>query len=208
MGTFEGALAVKPTTMICGIDEVGRGCLAGPIVAVAALFKGWEPGVPGVDDSKKLKPAVRRKLLKMLCRSPFLVDFGIGIGTVDEINDAGIDHANMIAFSRAVESLPLRPNWIVVDGMKGVPGWHQNQEVVPKADGLYPVVGAASIIAKVIRDDMMAELGQIYPEYKWWSNAGYGSKDHREALKAIGPCAHHRKKFISKIVSPQTAWSL
>lgn len=198
---------MKPDTLICGIDEVGRGCLAGPIVAVAALFTGWDPGVPGVDDSKKLNDRTRRRLFRGLCRSPFLVDFGIGIGTVDEIDSAGIDHANIMAFSRAVESLPTQPNWLIVDGEKGVPGWHTNQEVVPKADGLYPVVGAASILAKVIRDDMMCELGQDYPAYKWHSNAGYGSKAHRDALQAVGPCVHHRKKFIRKIVEPQTGWS-
>ena len=199
---------MKPDTMICGIDEVGRGCLAGPIVAVAALFTGWEPGVPGVGDSKKIKPALRRRIFKGLCRSPFMVDFGVGIASVEEIDEFGIDHANLMIFTRAVESLPQVPNWIVVDGVKGVPGWHQNQEVVPKADDLYPVVGAASILAKVIRDQLMAELGQKYPEYKWHSNSGYGSKDHRDALKSVGPCPLHRTKFIRKIVPPQTEWRL
>ena len=195
---------MKPDTLICGVDEVGRGCLAGPIVAVATLFEGWEPGVSGIDDSKKLSPQKRRKLLKMLCRSPLLIDFGIGIGTVEEINEDGIDHANLLAFSRAVKALPQRPNWVIVDGNRGIPGWYQNQEVVPKADGLYPVVGAASIIAKVFRDDMMAELGQQFPAYRWHKNAGYGTKDHRVGIETVGPCLHHRKKFIRKIAIPHT----
>lgn len=106
-----------------------------------------------------------------------------------------------------MNALPLRPNWVVVDGDTGIPGWHSDQEVVPKADALYPVVGAASILAKVIRDDIMIELGQAYPAYHWHSNAGYGAPAHREALKTVGPCLHHRKKFIRKIITPQTGWS-
>lgn len=199
---------MKPTTMICGLDEVGRGPLAGPILAVAALFAGWDPGVPDVDDSKKLSKGERKRLFPKICRSPYLVDFGIGIGTVEEINEKGIDTANTLAFSRAVDALPTRPNWLIVDGVKGVPGWnHLNQECVPKADALYPVVGAASILAKVIRDEMMRELGKEYPAYCWASNSGYGAKKHRDALQSVGPTIHHRKKFIRKIVTPQTGWS-
>jgi ribonuclease HII len=196
--------AMRPNTLICGIDEVGRGSLAGPILSVAALFTCWDVGCSEVTDSKKLTPKSRRRLFPLISRSKTLIDFGIGIGTVEEINNFGIDFANEQAFIRAVNSLPVKPNWLIVDGVKGVPDWSAKQDVVPKADDVYPVVGAASIIAKVIRDDMMIELSEDYPDYAWGSNKGYGSKAHREALQVHGWCEHHRLKFISNIVPLRT----
>jgi len=197
-----------PTELICGVDEVGRGCLAGPMVAVAALFKGWETGVPGVDDSKKLTPNKRDKLFPMILWSPFLIDFGVGQVEVEEINQYGITWANDMSFSRAIDSLPIRPNFIIVDGVKGVSGWDRtNQLVETKADGKYPVVGAASILAKVIRDRHMEELHDRFPQYKWEKNKGYGSQDHTDALRAHGHCSHHRLQFLRKIIPLQTGWS-
>lgn len=196
-----------PKTLICGIDEVGRGCLAGPLVAVAALFKGWDVGCPDVDDSKKIHKKRRRKVFRGILWSPELIDFGIGQVSVEEINDTGIDRANATAFHRAVSRLSTRPNYLVVDGNEGVPGWGPNQRAEPKADGTYEVVGAASILAKVIRDAYMDELNILYPGYKWESNKGYGSKAHILGIRALGPTRFHRTKFISKIVNNQTEWS-
>lgn len=198
-----------PTELICGVDEVGRGCLAGPMIAVAALFKGWDTGVPGVDDSKKLTPQKRDKLFPMILWSPFLIDFGVGQVEVDEINQCGITWANSMVFYRAVEALPMRPNYLVVDGVNGVRGWNgTNQLVETKADGKYPVVGAASILAKVIRDRHMMELHDSFPQYGWDQNKGYGSKHHTDALKVNGHCRHHRLQFLRKIIPQQTGWSV
>lgn len=194
-----------PQTLICGIDEVGRGCLAGPIVSVAALFKTWDVGCKGVDDSKKLSGKNRAIVFSSLLRSPELIDFGIGDVGVEEINQMGIDQANILAFDRAIKSLPIRPNFIIVDGNKGAPGFYPHEMLVePQADGTYPVVGAASIIGKVIRDGLMDELHVSHPNYAWNNNKGYGSKTHITALKAYGATQHHRKLFIREIIKTQT----
>lgn len=194
---------------VCGVDEVGRGCLAGPLVSVAALFYSWDTGVEEVDDSKKISAKKREKIFKKILHSPRLIDFGIGIVSVEEINDMGIHHANVLAFSRSVQMLPQKPKALVVDGTVGVPGWGpQNMLVEPKADGNYPVVSAASILAKVIRDSHMQELSALFPHYCWNKNKGYGTKDHTDALRQYGGTIHHRRKFISNFVTLQTGMSL
>lgn len=193
-----------PQTLICGVDEVGRGCLAGPMLSVAALFRGWGVGCEGVGDSKKLTAGRRESVFRGLLTSSELIDFGIGEVSVREINDMGIDHANIVAFQRAVEGLPVRPNYVVVDGVKGVPGFYPHEMLVlPQADGSVPVVGAASILAKVIRDALMRELHERFPVYAWDSNKGYGSKAHIQAIREHGPCLHHRSLFIRDIISQQ-----
>lgn len=193
-----------PQTLISGVDEVGRGCFAGPLLSVATLFRGWSVGCEDVDDSKKLSAKKRDRVFKNILKSTELIDFGIGESSVEEIDKIGIDQANIFAMDRAVKALPCRPNFVVVDGVKGVPGfYHHEMLVVPKADGLYPVVGAASILAKVIRDALMDELHSIYPQYAWNSNKGYGTKDHIEALRTHGSTVHHRPLFIRDFVKNQ-----
>jgi ribonuclease HII len=171
------------------------------MISVATLFRGWETGVDGVTDSKKLSPDKRSKIFKKLLRSHLLVDFGVGEVSVDEINEIGIDEANVLAFQRALCALPARPHTLVVDGTKSIPGWVADTIVVPKADELYPVVGAASILAKVARDSYMDELATEFPDYHWEKNKGYGTKDHQEALKKFGPTTHHRTRFIRGILN-------
>ncbi len=192
-----------PQTLICGIDEVGRGCLAGPILSVAALFKGWKTG-SAVNDSKKMSPIKRAAIFQEILKSEELIDFGVGEVTVEEIDKMGIDQANIFAFYRAVQALPYRPNFLVIDGLKGVPGFDKSEmKVMPKADEDFPVVGAASILAKVIRDSLMAELHADFPMYAWKDNKGYGSRAHIAALKQHGPCIHHRPLFIRDIIKEQ-----
>lgn len=193
-----------PQTLVCGIDEVGRGCLAGPLISAATLFRSWLVDCDGVDDSKKLSAKRRQSVFKSILRSKELIDFGIGEVSVEEINQMGIDQANTLAFDRAVKSLPMRPNFIVVDGIKGVPGFYPYEMLVaPKADGDYPIVGAASILAKVIRDALMDELHNDYPMYLWSNNKGYGSSVHIEALKTYGKTHHHRSLFVRDIIDDQ-----
>jgi ribonuclease HII len=130
-----------------------------------------------------------------------LVDFGIGHVTVDEINKKGIDDANREAFYRAWNDLIHEPNFLLVDGDKPAPAFVYNkQKNAPKADAKWWPVSAASVIAKVIRDEYMDELGDEFPHFLWEQNAGYGSKDHRNALRAFGPSPLHRQQFIGKIM--------
>lgn len=197
--------------LICGVDEVGRGALAGPLIAVASLFSAdpdpryWEKihtPVKGVTDSKKFStPDKRREVYHRILRHPQLLDFGLGEVSVEEINRMGIDRANSLAFARAVQELKALPHYIIVDGTNPLYGWDMSrQRTIAKADDLYWPVGAASILAKVIRDSYMAELGNDYAHYQWSKNAGYGTKDHLDALRAMGACPHHRKAFIKKSV--------
>jgi ribonuclease HII len=198
---------------ICGLDEVGRGALAGPLMAVAAVFMTpskllrWDEyetensPVSGIDDSKKLSPAKRRSTFQRILRRESFIDFGLGEVSADEINAMGIDRANSLAFERAVRDLRYSPEFIIIDGDNPLFGWNtQYQHHEPKADGRFWPVGAASILAKVIRDDFMVELSRDYPGYGWENNAGYGTKDHMEAVRTLGPCLLHRTQFIRKIL--------
>ncbi len=196
--------------LICGLDEVGRGALAGPLIAVAAMFnseKGadWRRAtspIPDINDSKTFSThAKRTEIFRRILRSAHLVDFGIGEVSVQEINAKGIEEANRIAFYRAWKDLNREPHWILVDGDNPCPAWNYSmQDNRPKGDSFWWPVGAASILAKVIRDNFMSELSLDYPMYKWGQNAGYGTKDHTDALKASGPCVHHRTQFVQGIL--------
>lgn len=198
---------------ICGLDEVGRGSLAGPMFAVAAQFKAidiedeneWlraNSPIPGVHDSKTFSTHSKRlEVYHRILAHPFLIDFGIGQVNVDEIDKEGIDEANRIAFYRAWKDLKVEPSFILADGDKPVPAWaYSQQKHRPKGDGYWWPVGAASILAKVIRDLYMTELGLDYLPYKFAQNAGYGTAEHIAALKHLGPCPLHRKQFVKKYV--------
>lgn len=198
------------TFLLAGLDEVGRGALAGPLVAVATMFDSTQDAkwtkdaspIPGVDDSKKFSSREGRKeIFYRILRHSSLVDFGVGYVTVDEINEKGIDYANRLAFWRAVKDLNPQPIFLLVDGDRPAPDFcYSNQKNRPKADALWWPVGAASIMAKVIRDEMMVEFGLDYLHYKWSVNSGYGTADHIGALKSYGPSPLHRAQFIKKIV--------
>ncbi len=195
---------------ICGVDEVGRGALAGPIMAVASLLcapsnQDWSRGspIPGIKDSKQFATREdREKVFKAILRCAELVDFGIGEGSVSEINADGIERANRNCFYRAVQDLRYQPDHILVDGNNPIPMWDRaKQEWRPKADAIWWPVGVASILAKVIRDRYMAEWHADYSVYGWGDNSGYGTEKHTQAIKKYGPSPLHRKKFIEKIVS-------
>lgn len=201
-------MTMEHLPLVCGIDEVGRGSLAGPLLSVAALFRGYDTGCPEVDDSKKLSPKKRNKVFRQLLYSPFLVDFGIGQVTADEINDMGIDEANAVSFVRAVRALPTEPSFIIIDGSNALRGWDPcHMKAEHQADGKYPIVGAASILAKVIRDAYMVELSSIFPGYAWEKNKGYGTAAHTAGLASLGATKFHRERFIRNIGLPNTGWS-
>jgi ribonuclease HII len=198
--------------IVGGIDEVGRGALAGPILAACAIFQFdgtismSNPPVPGLADSKSFSTETKREVVwKRLLSSPLLLDFAIGECSVEEINELGIDRCNILIFQRAIMGLKHVPDMIYVDGENEVVGWpRERQKVEPQADGKYWPVSAASIIAKVIRDRLMRELHRLHPGYVWSENKGYGSVLHQERLKLNGPTAHHRTQFIRKIVAKRT----
>ncbi len=184
----------------CGLDEVGTGCLAGPIIAVAVqmdmVLDAWP--MPEVKDSKKTTAAQRARNVESILR--FIHDqggvVGVGESTVEEINQLGHMPALQLAYKRAVREATLfqRPKLLIVDGDFGVDGYPGPQRIMPKADANNFLCAAASIIAKVYRDLDMDTLATQYPAYKWESNRGYGTKEHVEALHAYGLSPLHREK--------------
>ena len=179
---------------IAGIDEVGRGPWAGPVVACAAVLDlRTFPSqlAETLDDSKKLTAKKRAALLPAILE---VAEYAIGEASVDEIDTLNILQASMLAMRRATNGLPNPPDAALIDGNRD-PGLDCPVELVIKGDGRSLSIAAASIIAKEHRDALMARLAQDHPEYGWERNAGYGVKAHREALQKHGPSPHHRRSF-------------
>ncbi len=175
--------------MIVGVDEAGRGPLAGPVVAAAVVL--CADGIAGLDDSKKLsakRRAVLEAEIKAKCR------WAVGLASVEEIDAINILQATMLAMTRAVEALGLEPALVMVDGNR-LPRWRFSAQAVIGGDAIHPCISAASIIAKEHRDRMMVAADAEYPGYGWASNKGYGATVHMAALRRLGPTPLHRKSF-------------
>lgn len=192
--------------LVGGVDEVGRGPLAGPVMAAAAIF--LDPlAIPmdllnGIQDSKKLSRPKRAALYQELLQLDSLI-YGVGEASVEEIDSLNILQATFLAMKRAVQALSQKPQTLLVDG-KFIPTFEGIQAIpLIKGDDLSLSIAAASIIAKERRDKLMEELGSLYPMYGWAQNAGYGTKAHRDALQVHGITPHHRRSFapISSMVS-------
>jgi len=192
---IETDLWSKNINNICGIDEVGRGCLAGPVYSAAVVldqntnfeYKDFNQ----INDSKKLSEKKREKLFD------YIIDiskFGIGICTVEEIDHLGIQEAVKVSMKRAVESLEIQPDHLLIDNMKldlDIP-----QTSIIKGDQISKSISSASIIAKVSRDNLMKnQISNNYPMYKFEKNKGYGTKEHMDAIKTFGITKQHRKSF-------------
>jgi len=181
--------------MVAGIDEAGRGPLAGPVVAAAVVL--GEGHIPaGIDDSKKLTARRRAALFEALfehARSG-TVQIGVGQASVAEIGALNILGASLLAMRRAVCALDRLPDFALVDGNR-MPDLPCPARTVVKGDATSLSIAAASIIAKVTRDRIMTRLARDFPAYGWEKNAGYGTRQHREALSLVGPSPHHRKGF-------------
>ncbi len=175
--------------MIAGVDEAGRGPLAGPVIAAAVIL--CEGGIAGLDDSKKLS-AKRRAELEGLILTRCIV--GIGMASVEEIDRINILQATFLAMTRAVEALPQAPAHVLVDGNR-LPKWAYSAEAIIGGDALHPCISAASIIAKEHRDRIMVAADSEYPGYGWASNKGYGAAVHMAALREKGPTPLHRRSF-------------
>ena len=177
--------------LVAGVDEVGRGPLAGPVVTAAVILPS-DYDLPGLTDSKKLT-AKRRQLLDLEIRHQ-AVCWAYGEASIEEIDHLNILHATMLAMQRAVVKLKLRPRKILVDGNR-VPDFDVPAEAIIGGDGKEDCISAASIIAKVYRDQLMHNYAQQYPEYGWHKNAGYPTKQHLQALRDFGVTPHHRRTF-------------
>jgi len=180
---------------IAGVDEAGRGPLAGPVVAAAVVLRP-DAFIPLLDDSKKLTPALREELFpSVLAQS---VAFGIGIRSARFVDMKGIAEATYAAMRQAVFSLKAHghtPEIVLVDGNRLIPGLPFPQEARVKGDSAVACIAAASIIAKVTRDRIMASYQDIYPQYGFGKHKGYCTQDHRKSLDRLGPCPIHRKSF-------------
>jgi ribonuclease HII len=180
-----------PVGLMAGVDEAGRGPLAGPVVAAAVILDDSKR-ILGLADSKVLTPLARDKLYdkireKALCCS-------VGSASVQEIDDLNIFHATMLAMKRAVEGLRLKPVKVLVDGNR-LPKLEILSEAIVGGDAKVRSISAASIIAKVTRDRMLLELHEQFPQYGFAAHKGYSTPEHLEALRVHGPCVHHRKHF-------------
>jgi ribonuclease HII len=180
-----------PVGLVAGVDEAGRGPLAGPVVAAAVILDD-KKRVLGLADSKVLTPLAREKLYdkireKALCCA-------VGMASVEEIDELNIFHATMLAMKRAVEGLRLKPAKVLVDGNR-LPKLEVLSEAIVDGDAKVKVISAASIIAKVTRDRMLVELHEQFPQYGFAAHKGYGTPEHLEALRLHGPCVHHRRHF-------------
>ncbi len=184
---FQGIRAKKPV----GIDEAGRGPLAGPIVA-CALFVHKDENISFVRDSKMLTPEKRRIFLKRLMDKK--IKIGIGFVFPEEIDKIGIEEANYLAMKRALKNLPLRADFILVDGFK-IKGIKTKQIALIKGDRRVDVIAGASIIAKVTRDMWMEAISKVYPDYRFDLNKGYYTDFHIEMIKKKGISPLHRKSF-------------
>ena len=178
-------------THIAGVDEVGRGCLAGPVVAAAVILNPDEP-IEGLRDSKKLSAHRRDELADEIKRKALAWAVAeVGPDVIDRIN---ILQATLRAMKRAVEKLAVEPDFIRVDGNQ-LPRWKWLSEAIVKGDDSVAEISAASIIAKTTRDAFMVKMAEVYPQYGFEHNVGYGTADHLLALQTFGPTAIHRKTF-------------
>ena len=191
MRYFESLLWKSGVCDIAGVDEVGVGPLAGPVVAAAVMFSP-ETDIAGVDDSKRLEPDVRVTLaLEIRAKASGI---GIGMASVTEIDCINIYHAGLLAMRRAIEALPRCPQHVLVDA-RTIPGVAVPQNMFNKGDGINFTIAAASIIAKTERDQMMEALDLEHPGYGFAAHKGYGTPEHRAALKRLGPSTAHRMSF-------------
>ena len=189
-GALDAALAQR-FGLVAGVDEVGRGSLAGPVL-VAAVILGSGRAVTGVDDSKRVPPARRERLAPLIRESA--VSWTIARREADEIDRLNILRATVEAMKEAILLLNPAPGCVVVDALK-IEGLGVPVVAEPRADGRYLCVAAASIVAKVARDQIMTELARRYPAYGWERNKGYPTRDHIAALRRLGPSPLHRRSF-------------
>ncbi|MGL5717585.1 MAG: ribonuclease HII [Paraclostridium sp.] len=196
INTFENEGYSNGYTYIGGIDEAGRGPLAGPVVAAVVVFK---PGtkIEGINDSKKLSEAKRDELFEIIKEQA--LDYGIGIVQRDEVDEYNILNATYMAMKKAINCLKNTPDYLLVDAAH-IPGIEIAQKSIIKGDSKSISIAAASILAKVTRDSLMYEYDKMYPEYGFASHKGYGTDQHYQAIRQHGITPIHRKSFLKNIL--------
>lgn len=193
---FERQARREGFAAVCGIDEAGRGPLAGPVFAAAVILP-EHCGIEGIDDSKKLSPKKREQLFGEI--ESGAVAYGIGFATEQEIDRVNILQATFLAMKRAFDALAVRPDLALVDGNR-MPQLGVETRTIIKGDSLSASIGAASILAKVSRDRLMLQIDGLYPQYGFARHKGYGTALHVEMLKKYGPCPVHRRSFLKKVL--------
>ena len=192
---FEKEALAKGYKSVCGVDEAGRGPLAGPICAAAVILP---EGViiDGVNDSKKLSEKKRESLFDVIREQA--LSYSIAYATVDEIEEINILNATMLAMRRAIDGLDIKADYAMIDGNK-IPPIDIDAECIVKGDAKSMSIACASILAKVSRDRLLYKYAEEYPMYGFDKHKGYGTKVHREAILKYGPCPYHRKSFLKKL---------
>ena len=192
MEPFESIARGRGFLAPAGVDEAGRGPLAGPVVAAAVIFPP-DYRHPGIRDSKKLSPAQRERIFPVIDREASAC--AVALATPEEIDGINILRASLLAMRRAVDALPFPADFIFVDGNQRIPSCGISQETLIGGDGRCLSIAAASILAKVTRDRMMGEFDLLYPGYGFSVHKGYPTRDHLEAIRRLGPCPIHRRTF-------------
>ena len=191
---IEDGFYEKGIGVICGVDEAGRGPLAGPVCAAAVILPPHLE-IPGLNDSKKLTDKRRRELMPLIKEQALA--YGIAFATEQEIDELNILQATFLAMERAIQQLNIKPDLALIDGNRekefGIP-----VQTVIKGDSRSANIAAASVLAKVTRDDLMLEMAEKFPQYQFEVHKGYGTKKHYEALREFGPSPIHRMSFLKK----------
>ena len=188
---FEEMARRRGYSAVAGIDEAGRGPLAGPVVAAAVILP-EDFDLPGLNDSKQISEQKRNHLLPMIREQALAI--GVGVSRADEIDRINILQATLLGMSRAVKRLPVRPDFLLVDGITPVP-LEIKQKTLKKGDSRSLSIAAASVVAKVVRDRIMVAYDRLFPEYGFSGHKGFGSQKHRDAVALYGPCVCHRRTF-------------
>ncbi len=194
MWAIEESLYHQGITLVCGVDEAGRGPLAGPVCAAAVILSAHVV-IPGLNDSKKLTDKKRRELFPVIKENA--IAYAIACASHEEIDEINILQATYLAMERAVAGLSVKPEYLLIDGNRSKDFGIPTQTVV-KGDSLSASIAAASILAKVTRDDIMLESAKDFPEYGFEVHKGYGTKAHYAALTEVGPSPIHRMTFLKK----------
>jgi len=188
---FEALARHQGARAVAGIDEAGRGPLAGPVVAAAVILPATFD-LPGLTDSKQLSAKARERLYPLIRAQALAV--GIGVGRVAEVERINILQATLASMVRAVDRLSLQPDFLLIDGISPVP-LNIPQKTIKQGDARSLSIAAASVVAKVVRDRIMVSYDRLFPEYGFSGHKGYGSQRHRDAIAKYGPCVCHRRTF-------------
>lgn len=194
---YENQAIAKGYRAVCGVDEAGRGPLAGPVCAAAVILP-ENTVIEGVNDSKKLIEKKREALFDVIRERS--VSYSVAFASVEEIEEMNILNATMLAMKRAVEGLSVKADFAMIDGNR-LPKLDIDSEFIIKGDAKSMSIACASVLAKVSRDRLLYKYAEEYPEYLFDKHKGYGTKAHVEAIKKYGPCPYHRLSFLTKILN-------